>query len=258
MNTARIISIVAWETLRRARRRRHLPILLVASLAVAGAISYLTFFGTGQYQQFYCHMMMFVLPLLSVLVAVLSSCWVLPQQMADKTVHMMLARPVHRWQVVVGTHLGVCVTSLGAYAVFAALFLVALAWRGVALPPALPHALMLLALQICLFCALAMLISLLTTPAMTATVCIFFYFVGQWIQPTLVKQLHMGTWLSRASYWLLYVALPHLNYFDLTDAVVHQWPAAAWAKMVPVVAYGLGWTFLLLVLAIMRFKRCDL
>lgn len=258
MNTLFLISLIARETLRRARRRRHLPVLFVMSLGVAGAISYLTFFGIGQYQQFFCHIMMLALPLLSVLVAVLSSCWIMPQQVADRSVHMMLARPVRRWHIVAGTYLGACATSLAAYGLFASLFLVALSWRGIAWPPALAHALFLLAVQVSLFCALAILLSLLTTPAMTATVCALYYFVGQCIQPTIAPQLSGESLIQRVSAWMLYIALPHLNYLDLTIPVVHQWPSVAWITLVPVALYGLGWTLLLLVLAIMRFNRCDL
>ena len=83
----------------------------------------------------------------------------------------------------------------------------------------------------------------------------------QWSTVLAVRAAHSGqppSLLQRASVWMLYVAFPHLNYFDLTTPVVHQWNAVAWITLAPVVLYGLGWTLVLLVLAVMRFNRCDL
>ena len=56
----------------------------------------------------------------------------------------------------------------------------------------------------------------------------------------------------------MYVVLPHVNYFNLISPVVNQWPAVSSLQIMPVVVYGLGWTLLLIVLAIMRFNRCEL
>jgi len=201
---------------------------------------------------------MLVLPLISVLVAVLTTAWELPGLMADRTVHMMLARPVKRWHVVAGTYLGVCVTSLAMYCLFVFMFLMALAWRGMGQPPALAHAFVLLGIQVVFFCALALLMSLLTTPAMTTVVCVFYYCIGQLIQPTLAPKLTNGPMPSRASAWVMYVVLPHLNYFNLVGPVVHQWPAVPAAALLPVVLYGLGWSALLVVLAAVRFEQCEL
>jgi len=258
MNSMRTIGLIAYDTVRRARRRRHLPVLLVVALAVAGGVSYITFFGSKQYEQFYFHLMMLVLPLLSVLAAVLSSAWVLPQEIADRALHLVLARPVRRWEVIAGTYLGALAAGLGMFAVLTVIFLTAFSWRGIAFPPALAHAVVLLGVQVALFTALAQFLSLLTTPPMAAIVCILYYFLGQLVQPTLSPMLGAAGAASRPVVWALYVSLPHLNYFNLTTPVVHSWPAVPFAAVVPAVLYGAGWAALFVLLAMIRFERCEL
>ena len=258
MNTLTIISILTHDALRRARRQRHLPVLIVVALAVAGGTGYLTFFGSTRYEQFLFHIMMLALPVLSVVTAVLSGAWMLPQYIQSHTVHLVLARPVRRWHVVAGNFIGALLTSLGSYIVFAGIFLAAFWWRGVPFPPATWHAVLLLAVQVAFFTALSQCFSLLTTPLMTVTVCILYFFIGQLVQPTLAATLAAGSILSEPLAWLAYIALPHINYFNLTAAVVHQWPAVAFMRLLPVVCYGTGWTLLLLLCTVWRFERCEL
>jgi ABC-type transport system involved in multi-copper enzyme maturation permease subunit len=251
------VLLIAHETVRRTRRRRHLPVMLLAVLACAGLCCGMEFFGSTRYQDFFFHIMMLVLPLVTVVVAVLSACWLVPQQRQDFTLHLILARPVARWQVMVGTFLGAVATSVAAFVVFAAIFLLSLWWRHVNFPPALMHALLLLLLQVLLFNALALLLSLLTTPAMTAVVCILYYFLGQLVQPALQPLLACEAWSVRVPAWCAFCATPHLNYFNLTIPVVHQWPAVAWTALAPVLIYGAGWTAVLLLAACLLFRRCD-
>ncbi|MCX7005057.1 MAG: ABC transporter permease subunit [bacterium] len=257
MTTLTNLYLIAHETVRSARRRRHLPVMLLAVLASAGICCSMEFFGSVHYQQFFFHIMMLVLPLVTVVVATLTTCWVLPQQRQDHTLHLILARPVARWQVIIGTFLGVAVTSVMAFFVFTAIFLLSLWWRAVVFPPALLHAVTLLLVQVLLFNALALLLSLLTTPAMTAVVCLLYYFLGQLIQPTLQPVLAGTPWLVRLPAWCAFFATPHLNYFNLTMPVVHQWPAVSWFMLVPTITYGVGWTALLLLAACGLFRRCD-
>jgi len=252
------VLLIALDTLRRVRRRRHLSVLLLVALGVAAGLGAVEFFGSGRYQQVFFHIMMLVLPLLSAAAAVLSTFWILPQQIADRTLLLMLARPVRRGAVVVGVFAGAGAMSLLAYLVFSGLFLAALAWRHVEFPPALLHALTLLAVQVLFFTALALLLSLLTTPAMAATICLLYYFIGQVIQPALQPVLAQSPWAARLPAWVLLSATPHLNYFNLTVPVVHLWPAVSWLSLAPTIAYGLGWTALLVVLASWRFARCEL
>jgi hypothetical protein len=56
----------------------------------------------------------------------------------------------------------------------------------------------------------------------------------------------------------LFFVLPHLEFFDVRDLVIHDWPAIHWLVCVKATAYGFAYGAFFLVAACLCFRRRPL
>jgi ABC-type transport system involved in multi-copper enzyme maturation permease subunit len=169
----------------------------------------------------------------------------------------ILAKPVQRWQFLLGKYLGLLATvavNLGLMV----LLLVVVVWiyQG-QLEPRLVFSGAMTLLEMALLAAFATLFAVVTRPMLGSVFTLAVFVIGHVTEDLWALTKHVEAPVTRPLITGLYYLLPNLERFNFKAEVVHGLDipetAVAWA-----VVYGLGYTALVLLLAVVRFRHKDL
>ena len=191
------------------------------------------------------------------------------KEVERRSIYALLAKPIRRFDIVIGKYLGLVLTLLVNVAVMTAALYLVLAYLGARegdlarqareaplLDPALLKAVGLTLVQLMIVTATAVFFSTFSTPILSAVLTFLVYVAGffsadlrnfdQVVDSRAVQALARG----------LYYVLPNLASFDVTAQVVHGLPIS-WRYMAVTTAYGLSYIAVLLVLSVTIFSRRD-
>ena len=99
---------------------------------------------------------------------------------------------------------------------------------------------------------------LFTAPSSNATICIVI------IVGILMLGRHLGkvalhlAGLKQTVTLAVFYAMPHLEFYDLRDLIIHDWPLVKWNAIGLATLYGLAYTAAFLGLACFLFRRKPL
>lgn len=194
--------------------------------------------------------------LFGVAIAIFAGIHLIYKEVDRRTVYTILSKPISRCEFLLGKFLGLTLTIWLQTAIMAAVF------AGVSLATGAPLAaahlwfFVLLAMELALVVAVATFFSAFTTPMLAA-----FFTAGTWAVGQLTRDLRdIGAASEVPSIEqltaLLHRVLPDLESFDLAIEAAHQLPVAASDVALPIV-YGLSYTAIVLIAAIVVFDRRD-
>ncbi len=282
------ITALTSNTLTELTRLKVFYVLLLFALLLIGSSAFMARLSFQQEFQVLKDISLGAMSIFTSLLAIVATARMLPQDLEDRTIYTILAKPVSRFEYLVGKLAGVLLLLLISTAVMALLFSAVLfareqgaiaevtrqmsgapsgqlqdALQGVrsaTFNADLLPGIAILYLKACLLASLTLFISTFaTTNIFTIVVTVFVYFIGH-IQGTAREfwlQQNGGTWLSRI--FLAFVALvfPDLQLFDFVDDVV---VGAAVPLTLFAHAAGLGsfYTVLYLLLATAVFSGREL
>jgi ABC-type transport system involved in multi-copper enzyme maturation permease subunit len=161
--------------------------------------------------------------LFGVLTAVLLGIGLVSREIERRTVHVLLAKPIHRAEFVLGKYLGLVLTLLVNTAVMTACFFALLLAKGIA-DPALFTAILLLFLQFLLVTAIAILFSCLSNPIVSCILTLALYVIGHLLWSFDLLKARLVTGPGRALCSVLQILLPDLSHFDVKGPAVHGLP----------------------------------
>ncbi|HXL21405.1 MAG TPA: ABC transporter permease [Candidatus Dormibacteraeota bacterium] len=220
----RHIGAVALNTFREAVRDRVLynlvffALLMIAAAILVGQIS------IGIEEIVIVSLGLSAISFVGLLIAIFIGVGLVSKEMDKRTLYALLAKPVRRWEFVVGKFAGLVLTlTVNTAAMAVALFL-ALLYVKHSLErsdTAVLVAVYFIALKLALVVALALLFSCATTPLLSILYTAGLYIAGQFIQQmrTLRTDL-MSPGLAAFMKWLSYV-LPNFDNFDVVGAAAH-------------------------------------
>ena len=202
-------------------------------------------------------------------IAVFIGIGLVSKEVERRSIYSLLAKPIHRYQLVIGKYFGLVLTLAVNLSVMAfALYLVlaymawgvspdaARAWDAPALDPALMVAIGLILIELMLVTAVALFFSTFSTPILSAALTFGVYVVGHFTADLRrfqdVVDSPAAARIARGLYWVL----PNLALFDVKSDVVHGRPVAA-GYVAMAAAYGAIYIALLLVVAVSIFSRRD-
>jgi ABC-type transport system involved in multi-copper enzyme maturation permease subunit len=218
------IGAVALNTFREAVRDRVLynlvffALLMIAAAILVGQIS------IGIEEIVIVSLGLSAISFVGLLIAIFIGVGLVSKEMDKRTLYALLAKPVRRWEFVVGKFAGLVLTlTVNTAAMAVALFL-ALLYVKHSLERsdiAVLVAVYFIALKLALVVALALLFSCATTPLLSILYTAGLYIAGQFIQQmrTLRTDL-MSPGLAAFMKWLSYV-LPNFDNFDVAGAAAH-------------------------------------
>ena len=251
------IFALATNTVRQAIRSRLLYTLLLFGLVLIGtsvAVSSLSYVERERIVQ---DVGLASIRLFGVGIAIFVGVGLIHGEIDRRTIYTLLSKPLSRKEFIVGKYLGLLLTVWMQLFIMSAAFLLVPWSVGAPLEGGHLAALGLIGVELMVVVAMATLFSSFTTPLLASLFSVGIYVAGQLTRD--MRQL--GSQSGDAGVGMLtdtlYRILPDLQSFNLTIQAVHGLAIPASEIWLPVL-YGMGYSALLLGLAILLFERRDL
>ncbi|HWF86658.1 MAG TPA: ABC transporter permease [Vicinamibacterales bacterium] len=207
--------------------------------------------------------------LFGVFIAVFIGIGLVSKEVERRSIYSLMAKPIHRHQVVLGKYVGLTLTLAVNVAIMAAALYAVLAymswgigadvqraWDAPALDPALLKAITLIFVELMLVTAIALFFSTFSSPMLSAAFAFGFFIVGHFSTDLRnfdqVVDSPAAVGLARGLYWIL----PNLSAFDVKAQVVHA-EAVPMGYMALTIAYAALYISIVLIVAMLVFSRRD-
>jgi ABC-type Na+ efflux pump permease subunit len=282
------VAAITGNTLTGLTRLKIFYVLLLFALLLIGSSLFMAQMTFQQEFQVLKDMALGAMSIFTSLLAVLATARLLPQDIEDRTAYTILAKPVSRFEYLIGKLLGVLLLLALSLAAMSALFFVVLTLReqtvlqetarqmAAAPPEQMAEALRvvrasafnvnlfpgiaIIYVKGCVLAALTLFVSTFaTTTIFTTIVMAFVYFIGhlQAIAREYWLQTNTAGWFTKVFLALVALLFPDLQLFNLTDDIAagNAIPLALFAKTT---ALGLFYTGFYLLLAWGVFFRKEL
>jgi ABC-type transport system involved in multi-copper enzyme maturation permease subunit len=254
------IGAVTLNTFREAVRDRVLynlvffALLMIAAAIIVGQVS------IGIEEIVIVTLGLSAISFIGLLIAIFIGVGLVYKEMDKRTLYSLLAKPVRRWEFVLGKFLGLVLTlTVNTAAMGVGLFVAMLYVKHslVSGDVSVLIAVYFIALKLAIVVALALLFSSATTPLLSILYTAGLYIAGNFIQQmrTLRTDL-INPLLAKAMRWLSYL-LPNFDNFDVVGAAAHGRPvpeALIWQNTL----YAALYCAIVLAAAAWVFSRRDL
>jgi len=273
------VRAVAGNTFREAARDRVLYLVVAFGLLVLVSGKVIGWVSVNQDVKIIRDIGLASVSFFGAMIALFVGTGLIQREMGGRTIYTILARPVARWQFVVGKYAGLFGTVLAATAGMSLVFLVYLAIMthlapgetldGAAPPAALGwpivQALVLTGFELMLVTSLAVLFSSVSTPILSAVFTFFTYVAGQFASDVawLAEMAARGAEGEPGSpFWgavlgAVYRLMPNLDLLNVRGTAVHAIAVPA-GQMAWTIVYAIAYSALVLVIACALFERRDL
>lgn len=210
----------AWRALARgvvldAIRRKDIWVVAIIGLLIILCAGSLGFFGFSGLQIFAKDLGLSVLGMLSTIVAVATASRILPEEIRNRTLYPLLARPIGRFDFLMGKWIGAVVVSWCAFLLLACAVALAFLVFGIRFEPILLQYLLCKMMGLALICAFSMFLSTVLTPSAAFTMALIFTFAA----PMLVRALTMAGLQNpsmSALFQFVNAMVPQFNLFDIS------------------------------------------
>ncbi len=220
------IAAIALNTFREAIRNRVLYLLLIFAVAMISFAQILSLLTVGSEEKIIKDFGLASIDIFGVLTSVFIGIGLVSREIERRTVYTLLAKPIHRFEFVLGKFGGLTITLLVNTTVMALWFFLVLALKGI-FDPKLIVAVFLLYQQFLLITALAVLFSCLSSPILSSIMTLALYVIGHLLWSFDLLKAKIVSPAGRVLCDVLYYLLPNLGNFDIKGPVVHGLPIGA-------------------------------
>jgi ABC-type transport system involved in multi-copper enzyme maturation permease subunit len=265
----RAIVSIAVNVFRESVRDKVLYNLVLFAVVLIGASYMIGQLTAGQDVKIIKDLGLAATSVFGLFIAVFIGIGLVSKEVERRSIYALLAKPIHRSQLVIGKYLGLTLTLAVNVAVMAAALYVVLAyvswgvpentaraWDAPALDPALLKAVALILVELMLVTAIALFFSTFSTPILSAAFTFGLFVVGHFSSDLRNFQDAVDSpaaaRLARGLYWVL----PNLAQFDVKAAVVHGQPVPL-GYLAVTTGYAVCYIAMLLVMSMFVFSRRD-
>ncbi len=254
--TRAIAHIVVLEMI----RRKDIYVMFFLTAVITLLLGTVNIFGEARIARYLKEICLTLVWLFSLIIATVSAARQIPAERDNRTIFPLLAKPVSRWQLLWGKFFGCWAASILSLAVFYTFFIVLSGTREGLWP--LASYLQAFWLH-SLFCAVVIALSLLGSVLFSAvsanvtiitTIVIFILLLGRHLHRIATRMQGLSGRLLE----VLYFIIPHLEWFDIRDLVIHNWPPLDFFTVALDTVYAAIFSTIFLLLAWLRFRRLPL
>lgn len=175
----------------------------------------------------------------------------------SKSIYVIMSRRLNRWEYVLGRTIG---ASISAFICFAGMFAVLLAVISLKdasqlSDPSLWQAFALQLTALMMLSAVAVLFSTFSTASGAVTFSILLLGVMRYGGPALLHKIEAMHGVGQGIAYSSYLLMPHFEFFNISQRVVHGWGALPTGAFVGVLAYGLLYSLSATMLGAVVFKK---
>jgi hypothetical protein len=244
----RVLAITT-NTFTELTRLKVFHVLLIFALLLIGSSVFMARFSFQEEFQILKDVALGAVSIFTSLLAIVATARLIPQDIEDRTIYTVLAKPVARFEYLIGKLAGVLLLLAIGTLLMGAMFLIVLyareqtllhetarqtmspeqlddalrAVRASALNADIVPCIALIYIKACLLGALTLFVSTFaTTSVFTTVVMVFIYFIGH-LQATAREywlQQDGGGWITRTFLALVALIFPDLQPFNLVDGIV--------------------------------------
>lgn len=196
-------------------RRKDMWVVAILGFLILIGSSALGFFGFDGMQVFVKDLAVSVLGAFSTIVAILTSTRILPEEIKQRTLYPLLARPISRLDLLIGKLLGAVLVTWLAFGVLSLLTAFALLQFRVSFEPIMLQYLLAKAMGLALMCAFGVTLSVYMTPAAAATTGFIFTFGSAIIVRGMTSAYDGTSEAMQMVFKFVNAILPQFTLFDL-------------------------------------------
>jgi len=253
----RAIRAIAANTFREAVRDRILYLFVGFAIAMVVSTKLFGLLTVGDETRIIKDIGLASMQFFSMLIAVMMSMLLVSREVESRTVFNILAKPVRRWQFLMGKYLGlVAIVAANLVLITVVLMAMVLLYSG-QWDPMLLFAAAMTMLEMAVLAAFAIFFAVLTKPILGSLMTLSVFIVGHMSADLWLLTRQLPGALTRGVIAFVYYLVPNLERFDFRSEVVHDLPippaAVGWA-----VVYALAFVVAVLFLANLRFRSKDL
>ena len=253
----RAIAAIAANTFREAVRDRMLYLFVGFAVVLLVGSKLFGMLTVGDQTKIIKDLGLVSIEFFSMLIAVMMGLLLISREVDSRTVFNILAKPVRRWQFLLGKYLGL-VAVVAVNLALMTLLLVAVVWvYQHEFDPMLLFAGAMTLVEMAVLAAFATLFAVLTRPILGSLMTLGVFVIGHMSEDLWLLTRQLRGAFARAVIAAAYYLVPNLERFNFHTEIVHKLPipisAVLWA-----LAYALLLIILALVLADLRFRRKDL
>jgi ABC-type transport system involved in multi-copper enzyme maturation permease subunit len=257
MNT---IWALAGIVIKELYRRKDFYVLFILTALITVATGMVNFFNDPKIVRYVKDICLLLIWVSALLIAIVTTARQIPAERESRTIFPLLAKPVTRWQVILGKFLGCWLATGIALIIFYLFFAVITGSREQHWPwPVYLQAIWLHWAMLAVVIALSLFGSIVTAaPSSTTTIC-FIVVAG-----ILLVGGHLNTVALHHSqplqtiYYTIYFLIPHLEWFDIRDLVIYDTGLVSGLDCALATLYAAAYTGLFLLLTWLGFRRKSL
>lgn len=236
-------------------RRKDLWVVAILGFLILGAAGALGFFGITGLEVFVKDLAATVLGLFSLILAIMTSSRLVPEEIKNRTLYPLLARPISRLELLVGKFVGAVLVTWIGFLALAALTAFALAMFHVGFEPIMLQYLFAKMLGLVVVCAVGMALSVVMTPNAAATLA-FVICAGS---ATMARAMLMASESQpgmTGAFKVLNAIVPQVHLFDLSGRAIYlHWSPVPFWVMGSLAAYAFVYAAAAISLSWVRFRR---
>lgn len=236
-------------------RRKDLWVIAILGMLIMASSGALGFFGVDGLQTFAKDLAVTVLGMFSTIIAILTTARLLPDEIRNRTLYPLLARPISRFDLLAGKLLGAMLATWLAFVILLALTAVALLMFGVKFEGIMLQYALLKMMGLGVLCAVTLTLSAFMTPSAAATLSFVVAFGSSMIIRGLTMAYETASPGMQWFFKVLNAMLPQFGLFDIGPRVANEhWsPVPMWV-VGALLAYGLAYGGAMLMLAWSKFR----
>ena len=251
------ILAVAGVVIKELYRRKDFYVLFIVTILICVVMASINIYNDAHVVRYLKEVCLDLIWVSSLVIAVTTTARQIPAERENRTLLPLLAKPLTRVQLLLGKFLG-CWAASGLALLCFYIFFGALSASREHHWPALNYlqAGVLHWFMLGIIVSFSLLGSLVfAAPSSNSTICFVviggILFVGRNLDRVAMTLGHPGQELVIA----LYYAIPHLEFYDLRDLVVHNWPAGPWLYFFLALLYAVFYMAAFLIAACLVFRR---
>ncbi|HEV2391873.1 MAG TPA: ABC transporter permease subunit [Verrucomicrobiae bacterium] len=254
MNT---VLAIAGVVIKEIVRRKDFYVLFFLTALITLVMGSVNFFHDSHIVRYLKEICLLLIWICSLVIAITTTARQIPMERESRTIFPLLAKPVTRTQVLLGKFLGCWLACGFALLAFYLFFGVVAMSKEHEWPLAnYFQAITLHWIMLGVVIAMTLLGSLIfTAPSSNMTISlfaiVFILLLGRHLDTVAMQLSEPGRSLLQA----LFFTIPHLEFFDLRDLVIHNWPSVHWLVCVEAIGYAAIYGVFFLLASCLLFRR---
>ena len=251
------IFAISGVVLREIYRRKDFYVLFFLTALITLGMWCMNFFHDEQIVRFIKEICLALIWISGLVIAITTAARQIPAERESRTIFPLLAKPIARWQVVVGKFLGCWLSTGAALLVFYIFFALVSASREHTLPfNGYFEAFWLHWQMLGIVIAMTLLGSVTFTAPSSNMTILFIVVLGILMMGGFLHLIaERMTEPSASLLTAIYFTIPHLELFNMSELIIHAWPSAPWIDVLLLTVYGFFYIAFFLLAACLVFRR---